>query len=448
MAIASQSAQVTDEAGAPASKDAPRSALEVRLQKTKLCMYHLRSVCKHGSACRFAHGDTELVDQPDLSKTRMCPDLLAGQCNNPNCQHAHRLDEIQATNFCYKTTQCMWYASGRCRNGANCHFAHGEADRDTWLDVQRAGKGYGKGNGKDKEVLPPHARKQQKPVQKQLQEQQHQVDEQREQTQAVQKALQHQERQLQQLLQLQQWPPNFGEFQSKQQQQQLLQQEQHKLQERQLRQELQILQLQQQQQQQQQQRDNQAKEHLEPMFIQSSVDQIMPSHSGLPLPDILSVQNSSTSMGYPNNAGVPPGLSGAPAYSQPGLSQSPYMPTNSMGYFYHPGLAPIPSQQVPDAAEAAKMDALSKHIKSLRKQVRKLQGTMNHTMRSDSDQSTISGANQLTSVSDSSSNEDFMPSNGPSELDSRQVGNSLAVGHNNRHQASALRFADQRIIGA
>lgn len=107
-------------------------ALKVRLQKTRLCQFHLRSSCKDGSSCRFAHGPEELCKLPDLSKTSMCPNL--GKCNKPDCQYAHSSDEIRTTNFCHKTTQCMWYAMGKCRKGTLCRFAHGETDRNPSLN--------------------------------------------------------------------------------------------------------------------------------------------------------------------------------------------------------------------------------------------------------------------------------------------------------------------------
>lgn len=111
-----------------AQSDQQCAAIKVQLQKTKLCQFHMRSTCREGASCRFAHGTKELVQQPDLSKTSMCADFLDGKCTNPHCKYAHSLAEIKTTNLCYKTTQCMWYAVGRCRNGAQCRFAHGEED--------------------------------------------------------------------------------------------------------------------------------------------------------------------------------------------------------------------------------------------------------------------------------------------------------------------------------
>jgi hypothetical protein len=102
-------------------------ALETQLQRTKLCRYHLKGLCKHGSGCRFAHGPQELQQPPNLQKTRMCPDLLSnGECHNPQCTFAHQESELKKVNICHKTAVCTWFLAGKCRNGTECHFAHGE----------------------------------------------------------------------------------------------------------------------------------------------------------------------------------------------------------------------------------------------------------------------------------------------------------------------------------
>eukprot|EP00746_Dinoflagellata_sp_MGD_P127098 gnl/MRDRNA2_/MRDRNA2_61768_c0_seq1.p1 gnl/MRDRNA2_/MRDRNA2_61768_c0~~gnl/MRDRNA2_/MRDRNA2_61768_c0_seq1.p1 ORF type:complete len:451 (-),score=93.40 gnl/MRDRNA2_/MRDRNA2_61768_c0_seq1:235-1587(-) len=102
-------------------------ALETQLQKTKLCRYHMKGLCKHGSDCRFAHGKDEMVQPPNLQKTRMCPALLNGEvCNNENCTFAHHESELKKVNICHKTAICTWFLAGKCRNGEECDFAHGE----------------------------------------------------------------------------------------------------------------------------------------------------------------------------------------------------------------------------------------------------------------------------------------------------------------------------------
>jgi hypothetical protein len=72
---------------------------------------------------------------PNLSHTRLCEDFQNGQCNNPNCTYAHQYAELRSTDFCFKTSICAWYTSGKCRNGSHCRFAHGEND----LRVKDAG---------------------------------------------------------------------------------------------------------------------------------------------------------------------------------------------------------------------------------------------------------------------------------------------------------------------
>eukprot|EP00746_Dinoflagellata_sp_MGD_P004022 gnl/MRDRNA2_/MRDRNA2_107796_c0_seq1.p1 gnl/MRDRNA2_/MRDRNA2_107796_c0~~gnl/MRDRNA2_/MRDRNA2_107796_c0_seq1.p1 ORF type:complete len:659 (+),score=100.89 gnl/MRDRNA2_/MRDRNA2_107796_c0_seq1:128-1978(+) len=102
-------------------------ALDMHLQKTKLCMYHLKGRCKHSKNCRFAHGSEELAQVPNLHKTRMCPNVLAKKpCNDLNCTFAHHENDLKKVNLCHKTVVCSWFLAGQCRNGTKCSFAHGE----------------------------------------------------------------------------------------------------------------------------------------------------------------------------------------------------------------------------------------------------------------------------------------------------------------------------------
>eukprot|EP00429_Kryptoperidinium_foliaceum_P071278 CAMPEP_0176071330 /NCGR_PEP_ID=MMETSP0120_2-20121206/35626_1 /TAXON_ID=160619 /ORGANISM="Kryptoperidinium foliaceum, Strain CCMP 1326" /LENGTH=258 /DNA_ID=CAMNT_0017404985 /DNA_START=78 /DNA_END=854 /DNA_ORIENTATION=+ len=64
-------------------------------EKTQLCKYFSRGHCFLGKSCRFAHGQEQLRQQPDLFKTRLCADYMR---------------------------------SGGCRNGASCKFAHGRQE--------------------------------------------------------------------------------------------------------------------------------------------------------------------------------------------------------------------------------------------------------------------------------------------------------------------------------
>jgi len=66
-----------------------------RFNKTKLCKFHAVGACTRGEDCNFAHGVVAIREQPDFSKTRLCPEF---------------------TRF------------GRCNNGEDCKFAHGKKD--------------------------------------------------------------------------------------------------------------------------------------------------------------------------------------------------------------------------------------------------------------------------------------------------------------------------------
>jgi len=93
--------------------------------RTKLCSFHLRGMCAHGSNCSYAHEIVELRDQPDLSKTRMCPLFRKGNCLRTDCTYAHSRDELRGTDDVYKTSLCRFWANGRCAAGKYCRHAHG-----------------------------------------------------------------------------------------------------------------------------------------------------------------------------------------------------------------------------------------------------------------------------------------------------------------------------------
>merc|ERR1719316_409435 len=272
-------------------------ALKVRLQKTRLCQFHLRSSCKDGSSCRFAHGPEELCKLPDLSKTSMCPNL--GKCNKPDCQYAHSSDEIRTTNFCHKTTQCMWYAMGKCRKGTLCRFAHGETDRN----------------------------------------------------------------------------PSLNEVIARETQLSKADQEKEKAAKK--------------------KKEKVNQENKEPMFIQSNmtqplVDPVCASQAYLPYSG-MAYPLMPPLMGYP----MAPELTGA------------WNASLMQGTAYDSMYNPMAMQMLAEPSQAETVKALSKHIKSLTMQVRKLEDTMHQTLRNDSD-STFSGP--TSAASGSSSNDDLVHS--------------------------------------
>jgi hypothetical protein len=142
-------------------------------------------------------------------------------------------------------------------------------------------------------------------------------------------------------------------------------------------------------------------------------------------------------MGYPmtDTTGLPQGLTGA-------RNMAPMLQGYDKPYTYNPAVVPVPES----APDLNKVDALSKHIKSLRKQVKKLQDTVNHNMRSDSDNSTLSG-NVSNDHSGNSSNDDLVPS----KTSSNDTDNTRDNGQNtpNRfRKQQAYPHADEKLVGA
>lgn len=58
----------------------------MQFYKTKLCPFHERGMCRSGSLCTYAHGEEELMEQPDLFKTKICTLWPKGLCNYINCR--------------------------------------------------------------------------------------------------------------------------------------------------------------------------------------------------------------------------------------------------------------------------------------------------------------------------------------------------------------------------
>lgn len=106
--------------------------------RTKMCTFHLRGMCAHGSGCKYAHDMQELRDQPDLSKTRMCPSARKGKCSKgKHCTYAHSRDELRGTDDVYKTAICRFWANGKCIAGDNCRHAHGVSELRYRDDLSR-----------------------------------------------------------------------------------------------------------------------------------------------------------------------------------------------------------------------------------------------------------------------------------------------------------------------
>mmetsp|Transcript_10479 Transcript_10479/g.11707 ORF Transcript_10479/g.11707 Transcript_10479/m.11707 type:complete len:170 (-) Transcript_10479:38-547(-) len=74
----------------------PGSKLFSLCTKTQLCKFHQIGACTKGQRCSFAHGDGELLDKPDLSSTKFCPQIISsGRCNDDKCQFAHSKSQLR-----------------------------------------------------------------------------------------------------------------------------------------------------------------------------------------------------------------------------------------------------------------------------------------------------------------------------------------------------------------
>ncbi|XP_026190077.1 chromatin modification-related protein eaf-1 [Cyclospora cayetanensis] len=123
-------------------------SLQQRMQKTKMCRFHLQGCCSKGPLCVFAHDARELRERPNLIRTRLCPymtrtasDRATGSeqqqqgplsCSKGDaCKFAHSVEELRSTPEFFKTAVCPLHAAGgpkACPSGAACRFAHGEAE--------------------------------------------------------------------------------------------------------------------------------------------------------------------------------------------------------------------------------------------------------------------------------------------------------------------------------
>lgn len=67
------------------------------IQRTRLCRYYAKGCCNKGVACPFAHGQQELVERPDLTKTSMCRAWRTGlSCAyGDECLFAHGSQELR-----------------------------------------------------------------------------------------------------------------------------------------------------------------------------------------------------------------------------------------------------------------------------------------------------------------------------------------------------------------
>ena len=85
-------------------------ALNPGKYKTQLCRHFKNGNCTLNTTCHFAHGPQELRGYNDPLPQQL-----------PVVQ-----PKVPVNNF--KTVKCKFHEQGFCKNGQNCHFAHGDVD--------------------------------------------------------------------------------------------------------------------------------------------------------------------------------------------------------------------------------------------------------------------------------------------------------------------------------
>lgn len=69
-----------------------------RFKKTQLCVFYRDGCCSFGSACSFAHDESEIEIAPNLAKTALCKDWKEGRCplSSQKCRFAHGKHELRS----------------------------------------------------------------------------------------------------------------------------------------------------------------------------------------------------------------------------------------------------------------------------------------------------------------------------------------------------------------
>lgn len=155
------------EADASLESDASTTA-SIKPDKTLICKFWLKNRCEKGSACCFAHGESEKME---ACKVIQCEYYARGRCRlGDECLYLHseepviaHLESLARTEpkpatvrermqkgkrsdkksgaFCSlagyskeidtpgKTKLCMFWLSNKCQRGSSCKFAHGEEEK-------------------------------------------------------------------------------------------------------------------------------------------------------------------------------------------------------------------------------------------------------------------------------------------------------------------------------
>jgi len=150
----------------PAFAWGPERRSHERLEtKRTLCKFFQEGTCRRGNSCGFAHGEEEIGQVIEPSRTlslssgaavpathiggagvasskkrTACKFWLAGKCKSgTHCTFAHgehRIAKaIEPPAVDIKRTLCKFFAEGACAKGSACGFAHGEEELGTPVDA-------------------------------------------------------------------------------------------------------------------------------------------------------------------------------------------------------------------------------------------------------------------------------------------------------------------------
>lgn len=98
--VASKQEPPAKGAGAKQEDEDEKQRQPALFHKTKMCKFNQLGMCTRGEMCRFAHGKTDMNPLPDLSRTKLCKELInTGQCSDPTCKFAHTRHELRRHPF-------------------------------------------------------------------------------------------------------------------------------------------------------------------------------------------------------------------------------------------------------------------------------------------------------------------------------------------------------------
>jgi hypothetical protein len=117
----------------PAQTEDEKQRQPALFHKTKMCKFNQLGLCTRGEFCRFAHGKMDMNALPDLSRTKLCKELInTGQCTQRNCKFAHNKHELRRHPFLH---QAPFLQNGEKEDS---HQAAGSADAQSYAQAQLA----------------------------------------------------------------------------------------------------------------------------------------------------------------------------------------------------------------------------------------------------------------------------------------------------------------------